>query len=188
MAPEQVEADIAVLSGAVDEVARTGNFEAFEKPEVEAAADRAHRFDLRNCGWTAAEVRGVEYAFEGIPQTIRAGVVSFEFSVPSSATEVHELVVIRKNDAVTESFEQLLQQPEEQVRQKTTSVAGVEPTRPGDDGNSVARLQPGEYLVACFLPVGATPALFEQIEAGQAQPPEGPPHVARGMRAQFTVR
>ena len=190
VAPEAIRGDITILSRAVDEVAQTGNFEqAFGKPEVEAAEDRVHDYDLRNCGWTAQEVTGVDYAFQGIPQTVQAGVVSFEFAVPANAREVHELVILRKNQGVTESFQQLLQLPEEQARQKTTSVGGVEPIKPGEDGYSVATLEPGQYLAACFLPVGATPALFQQVEAGQAQPPEAPPHaVAQGMRTEFTVR
>lgn len=189
VAPAQITDDISLLSAAVDEVARTGNFEeAFGKPEVEAAEDRAHDYDLENCGWTVQEVTGVDYAFQGIPSRMQAGVVSFEFAVPSSAKEVHELVLLRKNDGVTESFEQLLRLPEEQARAKTTSVGGIEPTVPGEDGHSLAKLEPGQYMAVCFLPVGATPAVFEQVESGQAEPPEGPPHaIARGMRTEFTV-
>lgn len=190
VAPEAIRGDIAVLSRAVDEVGQTGDFEqAFGKPEVGAAEERVHDYDIANCRWTSQEVTGVDYAFQGIPQTIQGGVVSFEFAVAADAKEVHELVIVRKNPGVTESFEQLLQLPEEQAMAKTTSVGGVEPLPPGEDGYSVAKLEPGQYLAACFLPVGATPALFEQVEAGQAQPPEAPPHaVARGMRTEFTVR
>jgi hypothetical protein len=51
--------------------------------------------------------------------------------------------------------------------------------------------EPGRYVVACFIPQGADPQ--EYMEAAQQStegPPQvegGPPHIALGMYAEFTV-
>jgi hypothetical protein len=44
-------------------------------------------------------------------------------------------------------------------------------------------LEPGRYLVACFVPVGATQ---DAIESGKE--PDGPPHALQGMVAEMQVR
>jgi hypothetical protein len=45
-------------------------------------------------------------------------------------------------------------------------------------------LEPGRYVIACFLPVGATPENMEALESGELQ---GPPHFTQGMLEEFTV-
>jgi hypothetical protein len=176
VAPEEVAADIEVLVAAVDELAETGDFEAaFENPETEEASDNAHAFDLENCGWEQVDVTAVDYAFEGIPETVPAGAVSFEFA--NEGEEFHELQLARKNDGVTESAEELLQLPEEEAMEKVTILGGTF-APPGESEYVVNDLEAGDYIAVCFIPVGATP----ENEEGT-----GPPHFTQGMVAEFTV-
>ena len=175
-APEEISDDVAVLVAAVDEIAETGNFEAFEEPEVEAASDRVHEFDLESCGWEQVDVSAVDYAFEGIPESLDAGPTSFEFT-NDSEKEFHELVLFRKNDGVTESVAELLELPEEEAMEKVT-VKGGTFAAPGDGDPLVVELDAGEYAAVCFVPVGAT----EENQEGT-----GPPHFVQGMVHEFTV-
>jgi hypothetical protein len=176
-APEEVADDIAVLHAAVVEIEETGNFEAFETPENEAASDRAHAFDLENCGWTEQAVTMVDYDFEGVPASLEAGAVSFEAT--NSGNEVHEMILLKKNAGVTESFEDLLALPEEEAMTKVTFVAaGFAP--PGEDDYTVTELEAGEYGMACFIPLGT-------VSEDAAEEAEGPPHFTQGMFAEFTV-
>ena len=177
VAPDEVSADVDVLVATVDELAETGDFEAtFGSPEVEAAGDRLHAFDLESCGWQQVDVPAKDYAFEGIAAELEAGKTSFEFS--NSGTELHELVVIRKNDDTTETFEQLLALPEDEAQTKTT-VAGSAFAAPGEKNvYAIAGLEAGEYMAICFIPEGTTD---EETEG------QGPPHFTKGMRQEFTV-
>ena len=170
-APQEIKSDGNVLLGALREVVRTGNFGVFERPNVERAADRLHSYDLQNCGWERVDVTAVEYSFQGIPETLPAGPVSFELA--NEGKEPHELVVLSINEDVTQPFEQILRLPEKQARTMARPVGGTF-AEPGGSEPLVAELEPGRYGVACFIPVGGKET--------------GPPHATRGMFAEFTVR
>jgi uncharacterized cupredoxin-like copper-binding protein len=170
-APSVIKTDVDLLVNTVRGIAQTGDFSAFEQPNVAAAEARVHTYDLQNCGWNRVDVTGTDYAFQGIPQTLAAGPTSFEL-VNKAAKEDHELVVLRINDDVKEPVAEILKLPEEQGRQKATPVGGSEPAEPGKTTSAVANLKPGRYAAVCFIPVGGR---------------SGPPHAARGMFAEFTV-
>jgi uncharacterized cupredoxin-like copper-binding protein len=176
-APDELAADIEVLSAAVDELAASGDFAVFEQPEVEAASDNVHAFDLENCGWATQPVTASDYAFEGLPADLGAGPTSFELT--NEGEELHELVLARKNDGVTLSAEELLALPEEEAMNNVTPVGSPAFAAPGDSGYLVVDLEPGDYVGLCFIPVGMT--------SEDAPPPEGPPHAMQGMVAEFTV-
>lgn len=175
-APEEVRPDIEVLVAALKEVAETGDFGAFETPETEEASADAHAFDLAECDWQQVDVTAKEYAFDGVPAELEAGVTSFEFA--NEGTELHEMITFRKNDGVEESFDDILALGEEASQSKITFV-GAAFGAPGEEGvYAVADLTPGEYLAICFIPVGT---VDEETEA------EGPPHFTQGMKHEFTV-
>lgn len=170
-APAEVRKDIDVLVGAVRQVAQTGDFESsFEAPPVKEAETRAHGFDLKSCKWARVDVSGADYSYSGVPKTMKAGPVSFEFS--NAGAEPHELALLKVNDGVKESIEQIVALPEAQGKAKVTKVAGTF-AAPGKGDYAVANLKPGRYGFACFVPVGG----------GK----DGPPHVTKGMYAEFEV-
>jgi hypothetical protein len=87
--------------------------------------------------------------------------------------------IVRKNDGVTESFEELLALPEEEAFTKVTSVGtGFAP--PGESGYVLVDLAPGEYLALCPLPVG-------WVDMSGPPPEDAPPHFTEGMSNEFTV-
>ena len=69
---------------------------------------------------TPSTSTAADYAFQGVPSEVDSGVTSFEFK--NGGTEVHEMVVFRINDGVTETVDELLAMPEEEVVTKTTMV------------------------------------------------------------------
>lgn len=176
-APDEVSADVEVLSGAVDRMAETGDFAVFDEPDVAAASESVHAFDLENCGWSTQEVTASEYAFEGVPEELGTGPTSFELS--NDGAELHELILVRKNDGVTATAEELLALPEEEALTQVTQVAPPAFAGPGEADYLVADLEPGDYIGVCFIPVGTT--------SEDAPPPEGPPHAMQGMVTEFTV-
>ena len=175
--PDEIDAPAQVLFAAAEKTGEDGDFEKhFESPEAKAAEAQVHAYDLDNCGWTKVDTNAVEYAFEGIPATLEAGVTSFELR--NSGKEQHELRLLKKKAGVTESFDEILKLDQEEGQKKVEPVASSFAAQ-GEADYGVAELEAGEYVVACFLPVGFT---------GQGPPPENaPPHVSQGMKAEFTV-
>jgi hypothetical protein len=177
-APDELSSDVDVLAGAVDELASTGDVDAvFARPEVGAADGNMHAFDLGNCGWTTRPVAVTEYAFD-LPGELDAGVTSFE--VTNEGTELHQLLLLRKNDGVTETADELLALSSEEILANATLVGFIDTVPPGETYHAVVDLEPGDYIAFCQNPVGTT--------SEDATPPDdAPPHYAQGEVSEFTV-
>ena len=132
------------------------------------------------------EVTGVEYKFKGLSGTVSAGT---KLSFTNGGKEAHELVLVRVNDDETRPLSKLLDLPEKDV-QKVTKFQGVAVAGPGKDGKVVegdlTLAKPGRYAALCFIPVGTKDLPKGPNDKGDK--PSGPPHVAKGMVAEFTVK
>jgi len=123
----------------------------------------------------------------------------------NTGAEAHELIVARKNDGVTETWDELIAMPEEEAFAKVTTLGplfanpgetaafGIGPTGPAPM-TALTLEQEGEYIALCFIPQGTTELPDFSAEAAQASPdastsqaPQGPPHFVLGMRQEFTV-
>lgn len=142
--------------------------------EDTAAIDR---FVIAECEFRSVAVTAVDFAFEADLDGLEAGQVAFDFS--NDGTEVHELALIRINDDITETIEELLALPEDEAMTKTSFI-GVSFVAPGESKTMYADLDPGRYAVVCFIPTGST-----SLEA--AETADGPPHFTHGMVTEFTV-
>ncbi len=129
------------------------------------------------CGFETVEVTAIDYAFDADLDSIEAGTVVFDFS--NEGTELHEMALIRINDDTTESVEELLEMPEEEVETKTTFM-GVSFAAPGGGDAMYADLDAGRYVVICFIPTGST-------SMEDAETADGPPHFTHGMLREFSV-
>jgi hypothetical protein len=174
--PAKIKADADIMSAALEQMA-AGDPSAFDVPDVVAASNRIHQYDLKTCGWDSHAVSATEYMFQDLPEELSAGVTSFEFS--NEGKEVHELILVRKNPGVTESAQELLALPEEEAMAKVTMLGSPAFATPGDSDYKVVDLKSGEYIAACFIPKGMT--------SDDGPPPDGPPHFTQGMVAEFTV-
>lgn len=159
-----------------------------ETPEVDVAAG------------PQITVTGYEYAFGDLPSSVPVG-TSLAFT--NTGDEVHELLLARKNDGVTESLEELLALPEEEALQKVT-IVGPLLAAPGETAafgigltgpepmTALVVEQEGEYLALCAIPQGLTElpdfgAAPASAGATGSQAPQGPPHFVLGMYQAFTV-
>ncbi|HUF32602.1 MAG TPA: hypothetical protein VMN58_05265 [Acidimicrobiales bacterium] len=129
------------------------------------------------CDWNRVEVSAVDYAFDGVADSVPAGTVAFELT--NDGDELHEMVVVRKVDDEDRTFAELLELPEEEAQRLVTFVtAGF--SAPGATAWSVGELEAGEHALLCFIPVGT-------VDEDQALAGDGPPHHTRGMVHVFTV-
>ena len=68
------------------------------------------------------EVRAVEYAFEGLPESVPAGT---SFGLVNAGQEDHEFLVMRRAEGTTESVQDLLALPPEQIFAKVELTGGI---------------------------------------------------------------
>ncbi|TQN43327.1 hypothetical protein FHU33_2765 [Blastococcus colisei] len=173
-APEEISDAVTTLTGNIREVLSTGDDTIFEQPEYTEADDAIDEYMLAECGYEQLEATGVNYEYEGIPETIQSGVVAITFT--NEGDEMHEIGLARINDDVTMPVEELLTQPEEQVI-SMIELKGVAFAAPGESDTTFMRLEEGRYGAACFIPQGTT----HEHEG------DGPPHFTLGMFAEFTA-
>ena len=131
-------------------------------------------------------VTGVEYAYQGVPDSAKAGTV---ITFVNGGKEIHEIVAIRRNEGVSTTLDELLAMPEEESNQLVTFL-GVAVASPGQTAPETITLdQPGSYIFICFIPVGTTelPSLAPDATPNESLLPDGPPHFLQGMVAEFSV-
>lgn len=174
-APEEIRADVEALTGQVRQAVETGDQSALESEEYIAADDAVDEYMIDNCGFEQVEATGVDYEYEGIPDTVPAGTVAVTFD--NQGEELHEIGMVRINEGVTESLEELLAMPEEQAMSMVQFV-GVAFAAPGEADTTFLEMEPGRYAAVCFIPEGTT---------HMDMPGNGAPHFALGMSSEFTV-
>jgi hypothetical protein len=177
-APAELKHPLDVQVGAFNQaLAGADPEEVFETPEVEAASDRLHAFDLENCGWGQVDVTARDYEFSGLPDELEAGRTSIELK--NEGNELHEIVLLTRNPGVTETFDEILALPEEEGMTKVRPVSFAF-AAPDDDEYAVFDLPAGEYVAVCFIPQGT-------ISEETTPAPDAKPHFALGMKEEFTV-
>lgn len=154
---------------------------AFETPEFADSVAAVDEWMWENCEFDArVEVDAVDFAYEGIDSEYGAGLTAFR--VTNAGAEAHEMVLIRRNDGVTDAFEDILALPEEEAMTMVTPMGAAFVGQPGSQETLVADLTPGDYVAICFIPAGTTVADDGSFVEGAGQP-----HFMLGMRAEFTV-
>jgi len=126
-------------------------------------------------------VTAMDFHFDGLPTSVPAGTA---LTLVNAGAELHQLIVARRNDGVTESWDELLALPDDQIADKVTRLAPLF-AEPGATAEGTITLdQEGEYIAVCLVPQGMT-----TMAAGEPDPAAsfGPPHFQLGMRQVFTV-
>ncbi|MCZ7528629.1 MAG: hypothetical protein M5U14_21000 [Acidimicrobiia bacterium] len=163
-----------------------------ESEELAAAEGASDEWAWDNCADPQIEVEALNFAFSGMPSEIDAGRVGFRLVNATQTDEFHEALVLRKGDDVAGSpSAALISALGDEVSVDNTFGAFAEFTLvggglvdPEGDDIFVVDLEPGEYVLACLLPVGSA-ELLEAYFSGEHV--EGEYHIHQGMFAEFTV-
>jgi uncharacterized cupredoxin-like copper-binding protein len=180
--PDSIGEDTDMVADAF--LAADGDFgQVFADPEIEEAFGRMEAHDAEVCGTEAGEddevateplegaevisVTGIDFEFEGIPDEVPAGDVSFEFTNEGEAA--HEMAVFKLGEGA--DMDELLSRDEEPSDEEAQEV-GFTFAGPGQGGVylNAEGLDAGTYAVVCFIPG-----------------PEGKAHHELGMKTTFTV-
>jgi hypothetical protein len=171
---EQLEGDAATAAATVDDayqaMATSGDMSAVEDPAIADAQRTIGAAVHDGCDLAALDIEAIEYAFNDVPDTLPAG--RYSFALENAGVEEHEMVLFRRSDDATETFEELSQLPEEEMMSKM-AFTGVTFGGPGTTNYVVLDLEPGTYFLSCFIPVGG----------GE----EGEPHFMKGMQETIEV-
>ncbi|MBN1092490.1 hypothetical protein JKP75_07890 [Blastococcus sp. TML/M2B] len=174
-APEEISEDVDTAAGLVREALSGGDPSGLESPEFQQADDAIDEYMLAECGFEQVEATGVDFEYEGLPDSVPAGVVAV--TLTNEGTELHEIGIARINDDVTDPIEALLTLPEEEVFSKL-ELKGVTVVEPGQSETTFLRMDAGRYGAACFIPEGTM---------STEMPGMGAPHFTMGMFAEFTA-
>lgn len=132
------------------------------------------------------DVIGTDYGFSHFGDSLDGPI---DFAFRNEGVDLHEMIVLRKNDGVTEPFDELIALPQDEALAKVTMV-GVAMAEAGQTApEMVTASEPGEYLMICFIPQGTTSLPSQAPDA--SGPPEGlgdgPPHFTLGMMREFSI-
>ena len=115
-----------------------------------------------------------------MPSSVPAGTA---FRLVNAGQEDHEFSVVRINDGVTETLEELLAMPEDQAAWKFVNVGVVFANSGQTSLGTLTFDQPGRYVAVCFIPQGTRSGASPASPGPQA----GTPHAFLGMIAEFAV-
>lgn len=117
------------------------------------------------------DVEGIDFGFEGIPETVPEGRVALHFTNATQMDEAHEVFIARKADGVTESLDELLALPEDEAFSKLIPTAVAFSDIAGGEATSLVDLEAGDYVAFCMIPTND----------------DGTPHAMKGMATSFVV-
>lgn len=153
--------------------------DAMGSAEFVEASERIGDAVFADCDTAAAvDVDGIDYAFDGLPESIESGRIALRLHNESDTEQPHELIVLTGTDGQT--ADELRELPMEELMQQARPVGLAFVDAPGASATTLVDLEPGSYLVMCTLPVA---------EGGEMPVGDGPheSHADHGMVATLTV-
>lgn len=145
--------------------------------ETKAGAQASAQLDeyfYDNCPGNEVPVTAIDYEFQDVPATLAAGTTKIQLT-NDAPKEMHEMALFKLNAAGAamepEALLALPQKKAEKLVDFSSSVFAFAP--PGQAGYGFANLTPGDYIYACFIPVGSKG--------------KGKPHFTQGMYGTLTV-
>jgi hypothetical protein len=114
-------------------------------------------------------ITAADYSFT-LPETIEGGLTRLRLD--NTGQEDHHVQFLRLREEVTmEQFQGFMQQEGADLTQVVAGGGGVSVVAPASQAEAIMDLQPGNYVLVCFIP----------------SPSDGVPHFAKGMLNTLTV-
>ena len=176
-APAEIEGEAKVLAGGYRQFGHTADDTVLGSEPFEEAGAAVDAYLFENCEQTKHTVTATDYRFDGLPESVAAG--GFRFRLQNKGKENHEIAVLARAEGVDQSWDSLLPLPLDQLASMMRIVA-VDDADPGKHAYASGLLEPGEYLVACFVPQGT--------RSGTEERGNGAPHHELGMRQILIVK
>ncbi len=174
-APDEIRDEVEEISRTMRQFRDDADVSAIDDDEFDELTRTVDAFLQDNCTGAKATVEADEYAYDGLPPTLPAGTVRVELE--NTGDEAHEMIVLVRQPGVTETYDQILALPDDQIEGKVDFVGG---TSANPDGTSylVASMPVGDYLFVCTFGKGTT---------DDEDPADGEPHFTLGMKQEVKV-
>ncbi len=121
-----------------------------------------------NCGFPGGDVDALDHGFAGLPSALPAG-RPIALNVTNRGSEAHALSILRARGGAPITLPEVLATPRDELLQRFELVSAVSLETPGQQASLITVLDPGTYVVGCFL-----------AEDGK---PDGRTHAHTGMIA-----
>ncbi|HEX2054380.1 MAG TPA: hypothetical protein VHJ78_11735 [Actinomycetota bacterium] len=164
-APDDAKEPLEAQVAAYRELVRTRDPAGFKSERLLEARREASTVESEACGVNQVDFTASEYRYNGVPQTMRHGKVSFQMR--NEGEEAHQMTLYRRNADSEGEFPTILEagtQDEEATAITTMHVAA------GATYAATADVAGGRYAMVCVLTTGDQP------------------HWQRGMIAEFEVQ
>lgn len=180
-APSAAKADATAIQSIIDSAASGGDTSKLDpsNPALGKPLNGVEKWVHDSCGFQTVDVMGVDYAFQDLPKSLKAGPTSVEF-MNHAKDEQHEIAIVRIKPGsgvvaanLVGDIQTDANAAEQKYGDKLEPVGQTEAT-PGQTTYVTLDLKPGEYVAACFIPVGGKDG--------------GVPHAQKGMVQAFTVK
>lgn len=179
-APDEIGDQVAAVDEAISVFGESGDFALIEDTgpgSPYAAFNDLAGFFFEECGDPQVAVSAVNYAFNGdVPASVGLNRIHFT----NDGEDIHEMVLFRRNDGVTDAFADIFAMEDQAAAEELVEFVAAGFAAPGEDAYAEADLEPGDYAMVCFVPIGVTSE--DQFETADA-----PPHFTAGMLREFTV-
>ncbi|MCY7418089.1 MAG: hypothetical protein LH650_06255 [Chloroflexi bacterium] len=132
------------------------------------------------------EIVAHDYHFAGLSTSVPAGT---RLALTNTGAEVHQIVIARRVDGVTQTWDELLTDPDP-VASGYIMLEGQLFADPGQAAaGDILLARPGDYFAICFVPQGLTAIPDASATPGvdASAPALGPAHYLLGMRQEFSV-
>ncbi|MGQ0624752.1 MAG: hypothetical protein ACT4PP_08930 [Sporichthyaceae bacterium] len=178
-AQAEVSAPVTEINRLVQAAITAGDEEFFLAPEFLAPEKVIDEYLVANCAFGALSATAADYEFSGVPTQIPAGPTAV--TLTNEGEEFHEIVLLRINDDVTLSPEEILALPEEEAMTKVTPgpPAALVLAKPGETATWFWDLPDGRYVLTCFI--------GKDSDAEHDFNGDGPPHFTEGMIEELLV-
>lgn len=170
LAPDELKPSFTLVSTALDTISESGDATGFMDEEMMAETLDVDQWVYDNCGWAQVPVTAVDYAFEGIPAKLPAGMTGFRLA--NDGQQFHVILIVRREPGSTATVEDLLAYQGDDVAPGFELVAATG-AAPDSFGVAVGDLAPGDYFA-----INPIPRDGEEGSESLA---------AEGMLAEFTV-
>lgn len=170
---EPARAGVDAQAGLIRQLLQTGDDSLLEAPEMAAALDGVDGYMLGACGFPETRVVAVDHGYQGLPDALPGEAIAL--TLVNEGAEQHMIGMLRVNDGVDLSVEELIALPEEAMTMAT--FVGAAFAVPGDSDTVFLDLPPGRYGAVCFLPEGSI---------GETDG-TGPAHFTLGMAGELSA-
>ena len=174
-APDEIKDEVDEIALKIKRFRDDADPSAIDGEDFQRLTGTVDAYLHENCSGPKADVKAVNYAYEGLPATMPAGTVRIELE--NTSDEAHEIVILNRKPGVTETYDQLLALPDDQAQAKLDFVDAAS-VDPDGTGYIVANLPAGDLVFLCSFGKGTT---------DDDEPKQEEPHFTLGMKQEVKV-